>query len=185
MTVYFEDVEVGEVRRFGTYEVTESELVEFAERYDPQPFHVDPEVAEERWGGLIASGWHTAAMTMRLLVDGLLSTASTAGAKGVDEVRWTRPVRPGDVLSARTTVVATELADAGDDYGVVRFRVETLNDDDEVVMRFVSQSMFDRRPDEADAGIDEADAGIDEADAGNDEADAGNDETDAGRDRED
>jgi len=159
MTVYFEDVEVGEVRRFGTYEVTESEVIEFAERYDPQPFHVDPDAAGERWGGLIASGWHTASMTMRLLVDGLLSTASTAGAKGVDEVRWTRPVRPGDVLSARTTVLGKELGDPDDDYGDVRIRVETLDDDDEVVMRFRSRVMFDRRPD-ADDRDRPADVGV-------------------------
>lgn len=146
MTVYFEDVEVGEVRRLGTYEVTESEVVEFAERYDPQPFHVDPDAAGERWDGLIASGWHTASMTMRLLVDGFLSEAATAGAKGVDEVRWTRPVRPGDVLSARTTVVAKELGGPDDDHGDVRVRVETLNDADEVVLRFRSRVMFDRRP---------------------------------------
>ena len=109
MTTYFEDVEVGEEREFGSYDVTAEEIVEFAEKYDPQPFHVDPEAAEESiYGGLIASGWHTASMCMRMLVDGFFSDLAAVGSPGVDELRWRAPVRPGDTLSVRTEVAKKE-----------------------------------------------------------------------------
>jgi acyl dehydratase len=106
VTSYFEDIAVGDTDEFGTYDVTEKEILEFAGQYDPQPFHTDPDaVAETIYGGLIASGWHTCAMTMRLLVDGHFADSAAMGARGVEKLRFPRPVRSGDSLSVRTEVL--------------------------------------------------------------------------------
>jgi acyl dehydratase len=141
MTEYFEDVRVGDSREFGAYEVTAGEIREFAEQYDPQPMHTDPESAEAlAVGGLIASGWHTAAITMRLLVDNLISEQASGVGKGVDELRWPRPVRPGDVLSVRTEVLDAVPRDDG--RGELRLRVETRTADGEVVLSMVSTSLL-------------------------------------------
>lgn len=140
MPTYFEDISVGDTESFGTYTVSREEMVEFASQYDPQPFHVDPDVAAESpFGGLVASGWHTSAMTMRLLVDGFLADAATRGALGVDELRWLDPVKPGDTLTARTEIVDTE--PWGEDYGKVDVRIETLVDGD-VVCSMVGLVLF-------------------------------------------
>lgn len=145
MPIYFEDLEVGETIEFGEYDVTEDEIVEFAERYDPQFFHVDPERASETmYGGLIASGWHTASMTMRMLVDGFLSEAASMGAKGVDELRWYRPVRPGDVLTLRNEVL--EKSVESDERGLAHVRTTTTNQDGEDVFSMVGLVMFGRKP---------------------------------------
>ena len=102
---YFEDFSVGQVTEVGPVTVSEAEIVEFASRYDPQPFHVDPEAAKASpFGGLIASGWHTTALFMGMFVRGILSESASLGSPGVEEIRWTAPVRPGDNLSARSTV---------------------------------------------------------------------------------
>ena len=149
MPTYFEDLSVGDVEEFGSYEVTEEELREFAERYDPQPFHVDPEAAEESiYGGLITSGWHTCAMTMRMLVDHHFADSASMGAKGVEEVRWRRPVRPGDTLSVRSEVLSKEAESP--ERGVVRSRTETLNGDGEVVQSMVSEVMYGRHEEPSD-----------------------------------
>ena len=143
---YFEDVEPGTVEEFGSYEVTEAEIVEFAERYDPQPFHVDREAAEESiFGGLIASGWHTAAMTMRMLVDNVVDPETTMGSPGVEELRWQVPVRPGDVLSVRQELLEKRPLESRPEAGLFRYRSETLNQDDEVVMTLVGAGMIARR----------------------------------------
>jgi acyl dehydratase len=127
------DVRVGETHRFGTYEVEEAELREFAEQYDPQPFHVDPDAAAEtQFGGLIASGWHTAAMTERLLVDNVLNDSGAMGSPGVNDLRWRRPVRPGDALDVVLTIEATE--DWDDERALVRATMETITQDETVVM---------------------------------------------------
>jgi acyl dehydratase len=145
MTVFYDDLTVGDVEEFGSYDVTEAEIVEFAEAYDPQFFHVDPERAREEtmYGGLIASGWHTAAMTMRMLVDEHFSEAASLGAKGLDGLRWRKPVRPGDTLSVRNEVLEKE-ADRPD-RGTVRTRTETVRDDGETVMEMTSVVMYARR----------------------------------------
>lgn len=144
MTRYFEDIAVGDAVSFGSYTLTEAEIVEFAERYDPQWFHTDPERAvDSMYGGLIASGWQTAAVTMRMLVDEYLSESAAVGAKGVDELRWPRPVRPGYTLSVETEVVDTHAERP--EYGVVDMRVETTNDDGETVFSMLSHPMFTRR----------------------------------------
>ena len=139
----FEDVPVGETDSSGSYEVTAEEIVAFAEQYDPQPFHTDPDAAAETpFGGLVASGWHTAAMTMRLLVDGPLSKLATRGALGVDELRWRSPVRPGQTLTMETEVVAKE--DWDEEAGKVDVAV-TTHADDEVALSMVGLVLVDRR----------------------------------------
>jgi acyl dehydratase len=139
----FEDFVPGSVRTFGSVLVTEQEIIEFAKRYDPQVFHTDPVAARKTpYGGLVASGWHTAAMTMRLIVDHHLSQVASAGSPGVDEVRWLRPVRPGDELSVRVTVLEARRSESKPDRGVVRSLVEVLNQDGAVVMSFKGVSLL-------------------------------------------
>ena len=145
-TRYFEDFEIGESQEFGTYHVTEAEIVEFAEKYDPQAFHVDPAAATDSiYGGLIASGWHTCSMTMRLLVDNLLSETAILGATGVDDLRWRAPVRPGDDLSVSIEVVDTEPAASRRDRGFVKTAIEVTNQDDDEVLSFIALALFARR----------------------------------------
>ena len=148
MPVYYEDVEVGTVETHGDYEVTREEVLSFAEQYDPQWFHTDSERAAEEspYGGVIASGWHTAAMTMRLLVEGTLADAATVGAKGVDELRWPVPVRPGDTLSIENEVLET--VPERPDRGLVRARTRTYNQEDEAVFSMIGNVMYLRRSDE-------------------------------------
>ena len=144
MTRHFEDFAVGDTFELGTYQVGSDEIRSFAEQYDPQWFHTDPERAREEsmYGDLIASGWHTAAMTMRLLVDGLLADAASLGAKGVDDLRWWKPVFPDDTLSATVEVVETDAERP--ERGLVRLSVTTTNDDGERVFSMVGNVLFAR-----------------------------------------
>lgn len=145
-TRYFEDFRPGETFELGSVEVSEAAIVEFAGRYDPQFFHVDAERAKGSiYGGLIASGWHTAALCMRLLVDGVFGDSSALGSPGVDELRWFRPVRPGDALTGRFTVLECVPSRSKPDRGVVRFRAELGNQDGETVLRFDALAMMGRR----------------------------------------
>ncbi|MFC7139443.1 MaoC family dehydratase [Halosimplex aquaticum] len=140
---YFEDLSVGETADFGSYQVTDEEITTFAEQYDPQPFHTDPEAAADTpFGGLVASGWHTAAMTMRLLVDNHLADGATRGALGVDDLRWRRPVRPGDELVVRTEIVEKE--DWDDDSGLVSVAITTEADGEEA-LSMVGLVLYERR----------------------------------------
>jgi len=126
----------------GTYEVTAAEIREFAADYDPQPFHLDPEAAaESHFGGLVASGWHTAAMTMRLLVAGFLNDSGARGARGVDELRWHDPVRPGDELRLETEVLDAE--PYREDLGLVECGVETYAGED-LVQSYVAEVLWAR-----------------------------------------
>jgi acyl dehydratase len=132
---YFEDYWVGMVDEFGEVTVTAEEVVAFASRYDPQLMHVDAAAAAHgAFGGLIASGWHTASMIMRLFVEHYLSKVATLPSPGIDELRWVRPVRPGDVLRVRVTVTETRRSRSKPDRGMVRALVEVLNQDGAVVM---------------------------------------------------
>ena len=132
---YFEDYIPGAVFEYGEIRVDEAEIIEFARRFDPQDMHVDPEAAARgRFGGLIASGWHTAAMMMRLVVENFLPKKASLGSPGIDELRWLRPVRPGDVLRLRVTVLEATRSRSRLDRGVVRSLMEVLNQDGEVVM---------------------------------------------------
>ncbi len=132
---YFEDYHVGLVDEFGDVTVTAEEIVAFASRYDPQSMHIDAaSAAQGPFGGLIASGWHTAAMTMRLFVEHYLSHVATLPSPGIDELRWVRPVRPGDTLRVRVTVLEANRSRSKPDRGMVRSLVEVLNQNGELVM---------------------------------------------------
>jgi len=132
---YCEDYEPGAVHEFGPVVVEEAEVLEFARRYDPQPFHTDPEAAKQGlYGSLIASGWQTCAWMMREFADHYLDSASSLGSPGVDELRWWLPVRPGDTLMVRFTILETKRSRSKPDRGVVRTFIETFNQNQEVVM---------------------------------------------------
>jgi acyl dehydratase len=132
---YFEDYAPGAVHEYGSVAVSDAEIIEFARRFAPQAMHVDPQAAAEgNFGGLIASGWHTAGLMMRLFVDGFLSKVASLASPGIDELRWTRPVRPGDVLRIRVTILEARRSRSRPDRGMVRTLVEVLNQDGEVVM---------------------------------------------------
>jgi acyl dehydratase len=143
---FFEDYPVGEAAEFGEYTVTEQELVDFARRYDPQPFHIDAAAAAESiYGGLIGSGWMTASIAMRMMVDHYISPLSSMGSPGIDELRWIRPVRPGDRLRMRVTVMASRPSQSKPDRGMVQCRQEVLNQDGVTVMSLEGWGMYRRR----------------------------------------
>jgi acyl dehydratase len=144
---HFEDFAEGEVTELGTYPpLTEYEIISFARQWDPQPFHTDPERARESiYGGLIASGWHTGAIAMRLLVDGLLSGCAAQGSPGVGSIRFFRPVRPGDQLSGRHTVLDASPSATRPTIGKLLGRTELLNQLGEVVMAMDGMSFIERR----------------------------------------
>jgi acyl dehydratase len=142
----FEDFEPGQVYELGSTTVSEEEIVDFARRFDPQPFHLDAEAARDSdFGGLIASGWHTGAMWMRLYVDSLLGGGSGQGSSGIEELRWLAPVRPGDTLSGRLTVLETTPSERHPHRGTIRIRGEMVNQDGVTVMSMVSRGRFGRR----------------------------------------
>jgi acyl dehydratase len=144
---YFEDYPQGAVFEFGEIAVTAEEIIAFATRYDPQPMHVDAAAAASgAFGGLIASGWHTAAMMMRLLADNFLSAASSLASPGIDELRWLRPVRPGDRLSLRVTVLEANRSRSKPDRGMIRGLIEVLNQDGEAVMSLKPMNLIRCRP---------------------------------------
>nr|WP_255170903.1 MaoC/PaaZ C-terminal domain-containing protein [Natrononativus amylolyticus] len=128
---YFEDLEVGRSWEPGTVEVTEEEILEFARRYDPQPFHVDSEAARRNFDGLIASGWHTAAMCMRPLAESVLHEVAIVAAMGVDDLRWHEPVGPGDRLTVGVSVAEKDRWN--DERGLVTFALEATNEDGDLV----------------------------------------------------
>ena len=147
MTKYFEDFAVGEEIELGSVEVTEAAIIEFAAQFDPQPFHVDVDAAKDTpFGGLIASGWHTCALYMRLLYDGMIRESSSQGSSGMEELRWLAPVRPGDTLRARYFVVDAQRSSTKPNRGTVTFRSEMLNQDDVVVLRMVGRGLYGTRP---------------------------------------
>lgn len=144
---WFEDYVVGTMAEHGTVVVDEAELLDFGRRFDPQPFHVDAEAAARGpFGGLIASGWHTCALMMRLFAQEYLSEASSLGSPGVDELRWLRPVRPGDRLTLRTTVEEARRSRTKPDRGLVRTRVELREDDGGVVLSLTAMNLILARP---------------------------------------
>jgi acyl dehydratase len=144
---WFEDFKPGDVARFGDCEMTEAEIIAFATSYDPQPFHTDPEAARDSiFGGLIASGWNTASVVMRLLVDHYISPGSSLGSPGIDELRWLKPVRPGDRLSVRVTVQECIPSRSKPDRGVVRSLTEAINQHGEPVMSMRGMNMLRTRP---------------------------------------
>jgi acyl dehydratase len=132
---YLEDYSVGTTAELGSIPVTAEEIVAFAQRYDPQPFHTDPErAASWPYGGLIASGWHTASMMMRVVVDHFIDGETSLGSPGLGPIRWKLPVRPGDVLRVRARVVESRVSQSKPDRGTLTFDVDVLNQNGDVVM---------------------------------------------------
>ena len=144
---YFEDYALGTTYECGSVSIDEASIINFAQQYDPQPFHTDPVAAATGpFGGLIASGWHTAGLVMRLLVDNYLSAEASLGAPGLDELRWPRPVRPGDTLQVRATVVEARKSQSKPDRGIVRTLVEAVNQDGKIVMSCIPTNFLLVRP---------------------------------------
>lgn len=140
---HFEDYVPGTVVEVGPIAVTEAEVIDFGRRFDPQPFHVDPaQAAHGPFGGLIASGWHTGSLMMRLLVDHFLPRTAGLGSPGLDELRWLAPVRPGDALSLRITVLEANRSRSKPDRGLVRTLIEVLNQRREVVMTVKAMTLI-------------------------------------------
>ncbi len=136
---YFEDYIVGARQEIGAVSLSEADIIEFACKYDPQDFHIDPEkAATGSYGSLIASGWHTAATVMRLLVDRFLDSVSSLGSPGVDELRWLAPVRPNDILTVCATVIDARRSKSRPDRGLVHSKSEVFNQDDVLVMTMKS-----------------------------------------------
>ena len=143
---WFEDFAPGDEFELGPVEVTEAEIVEFAARYDPQPFHLDPEAARDSlFGGLVASGWHTTGLFMGMYVREVLNDSASLGSPGVEEIRWLAPVRPGDVLRARSTIVETRPSSKDPQRGTVFTHNEVLNQNGVVVMTLKARGFFARR----------------------------------------
>lgn len=143
---FYEDYAAGAVYEFGSVALDEPEIVDFGRRYDPQFLHVDPERAlHGPYGGLIASGWQTMATAMRLFVDNFLPDGASMGSPGVDELRWLAPVRPGDGLRIRVTVLSKRVSRSKPDRGIVETRVETLNQHGELVATMRAVNFIRRR----------------------------------------
>ena len=143
---FFEDFGVGEVVEFGDRLVTADEIVAFAKEWDPQPFHVDPEAAKDsQIGELIASGWHTGCLLMRMMCDAYLLDSASEGAPGVDEIRWLKPVRPGDRLRARRTTLSARVSRSRPQIGIVEFDYQVANQNGEAVLTMRGSSFMRRR----------------------------------------
>ncbi len=147
--LYFEDLEPGKRSAFGRYEVTRDEVLEFAGKYDPQAFHLSDEAAAKtHFGRLAASGWHTCAMMMRMLVGNMSATQQAGlGSPGLDELRWLKPVYPGDTLRIETEIVDKTPSRSKPDIGSFRSRATVFNQDDVAVMTVISIGLIRRRPD--------------------------------------
>ena len=144
---YFEDFRPGQVIDVGTVAVSEAEIIAFARQYDPQPMHIDPDAAARSiYRGLIASGWHTVSLFMRLLVENLVVKTVSLGSPGVDELRWPLPVRPGNRLSGQMEVLETRVSASRPTMGIVRWRGEVRNQDGQLVMSLLGTNFFGRRP---------------------------------------
>ncbi len=151
---YFEDIEVGSSQSFGHYEVTREEVIEFASAYDPQPFHLDDDAAAAtHFGRLSASGWHTCAMTMAMLVENLKANRQAGlGSPGIDQLRWLKPVYPGDTLRCQSEVLEKRRSQSRREMGLFKSRLTVFNQDDEPVMQMVSNGLVSVR--DPDAPID-------------------------------
>jgi len=145
--LYFEDFIVGLRRELGSRSLSAEQMIAFAREYDPQPFHIDPDAAAHSpFGSLIASGWQTCAVTMRILCDSFLLNSASMGSPGVDEVRWTKPVRPGDTLTVFSTVIEARASRSKPDRGVVVSSTEVVNQHGEIVMTMRGMTMLATRP---------------------------------------
>lgn len=145
---YFEDIAVGDTARFGSRTVDRDEVIGFARQYDPQPFHLSDEAAAEtHFGRIAASGWHSCAMTMAMIVEQMqVDPVASLGAAGIDELRWLRPVYPGDSLHCSTEVLETRASRSRPEMGSVRSRMTVTNQDDVAVLTFISIALVRTRP---------------------------------------
>ncbi len=142
----FESFKVGQVQEFGSYHVTEAEIIEFARKYDPQFFHLDPVAAKDSlFGGLCASGWHTCAMTMAMLVENMEKTGRSLGSPGIDSLSWRHPVYPGDTLSVRMEVQELRPSKSRPQIGFVISQTQVFNQNGTCVMEFISKGIFPRQ----------------------------------------
>src|SRR5688500_4050100 len=148
MTIYFEDIQVGHVTDFGSYQVTREEVIDFARKYDPQPFHLSDEAAAKtHFGRLAASGWHTCAMTMAVIARHVVEDEQAGlGSPGVDELRWLKPVYPGDTLHVSGEIIETRPSRSKPDIGSFRSRTTVTNQDGVAVLTFTSIVLMRRRP---------------------------------------
>jgi len=145
--LYWEDFPVGDTMEMGSYTFTEAEIIAFARQYDPQPFHIDPQAAKNSFfKGLIASGWHTCAVAMRLMVDKYVARSASLGSPGLDNIRWVAPVRAGDTISYRRTTTAARPSESKPGVGLVHSRWEATNQRGETVMTMEGWGMFRQRP---------------------------------------
>ena len=143
---YWEDFPVGKVTEFGGITLTKEDIVRFAKEFDPQPFHVDEEAAKQSmFGGVIASGWHTCGLAMRMMCDAYLLESASLGSPGVENIRWLKPVRPGDTLRVRCVVLEARPLESKPHIGLIRNRWEVLNQNGEEVMQMEGFGMFKRR----------------------------------------
>jgi len=143
---YWEDLAAGETVDIGSHTITAEEIVAFAKQFDPQPFHIDAEKAKDSiYGGLIASGWHTCSIAMRLMCDSYVNQAASMGSPGLEEVRWLKPVRPGDTLRATRTIEESRPT-SKPDRGLVLTRWDMYNQKDEHVLMMRGYGLFGRRP---------------------------------------
>lgn len=145
---YYEDLVVGTKTRFGRYHVTREEVIEFASKYDPQPFHLSDEAAAQTYfGRLSASGWHTAAMAMRMGVDNMANNRTAGlGSPGIDELRWIKPVYPGDTLRCESELIDKRVSKSRPDMGITKGRTTVFNQHDEPVMSFIGNGLIRTRP---------------------------------------
>jgi acyl dehydratase len=144
--IFWEDFTPGDTAPIGEKTMDQAEMLAFAKAYDPQPFHIDEQAARQSmYGGLIASGWHTVALVMRMTVDSYLNASASLGSPGVDNVRWLKPVRPGDTIRATRTVLETRPSGSRPDMGLVKTRWEVFNQSNELVMSMEGYGMFERR----------------------------------------
>jgi acyl dehydratase len=144
---YFEDFKPGDVIELGSRTISKERILAFAREFDPQPFHTDEEAAKRSiYGGLLASGWHTGSLLMRILYDGLLHDTASLGSPGIDELRWLKPVRPGDTLAARMTILESIPSRSKPDRGLIRSLMEMRNQHGEVVLSIRGLSLLGRRP---------------------------------------
>ena len=144
---YLEDFSVGQTFRSGSVKVETEQIKSFASQFDPQPFHLDERAAAATFfGGLVASGWHTAALTMRMIVDSDLRIAGGLIGAGAEELKWPRPVRPGDTLYIVSEVIEVRPSKSRPDQGIIKMRTQTMNQEDQPVMIFVANMLVPRRP---------------------------------------
>ncbi len=145
--LYWEDFKVGETVELGSHTFSEDEIISFAQQFDPQPFHTDPEAAKHTfYGGVIASGWHTCCIAMRYMVQYYIGRSASMGSPGVDNVRWLKPVRPGDTITFRRVILESRVSASRPNAGLVKSGSRAVNQNGETVLTMEGWGMFARRP---------------------------------------